>query len=80
MSTQTEERTGTTVIADPAEPGDHERLSHYVDKNKIMESAFEGNAVTALCGKVWTPGRDPKKFPICPECQEILDAIFGPGE
>jgi len=22
--------------------------------------------VMALCGKVWVPGRDPQKFPICP--------------
>jgi hypothetical protein len=27
--------------------------------------------VTALCGKKWTPGRDPSKFPVCPECEEI---------
>ncbi|MEY5023875.1 MAG: hypothetical protein RL569_788, partial [Actinomycetota bacterium] len=39
--------------------GDHERFSHYVQKNKIVESAVMGNAVVALCGKVWIPSRDP---------------------
>ncbi len=44
------------------EPGDHERFSHYVKKDKILESAITGKPVRALCGKKWTPGRDPEKF------------------
>lgn len=55
--------------------GDHERFAHYVRKEKIVESAVTGNPVVALCGKVWTPTRDPKKFPICPECKEIYEAL-----
>lgn len=51
--------------------GDHERFAHYVEKDKIVESAVTGKPVKALCGKKWVPGRDPSKFPICPECQEI---------
>lgn len=51
--------------------GDHERFAHYVEKDKIVESAVTGAPVTALCGKKWIPGRDPSKFPVCPECQEI---------
>ncbi|WP_125609948.1 DUF3039 domain-containing protein [Specibacter cremeus] len=57
------------------EPGDAERFSHYVRKEKIMESALTGEPVVALCGKVWTPGRDPEKFPVCPECKEIYDGL-----
>ena len=53
------------------ESGDHERFSHYVRKDKIVESAVSGKPVTALCGKKWIPSRDPKKFPICPTCKEI---------
>lgn len=53
------------------EPGDHERFSHYVRKEKIVESAVLGTPVVALCGKVWVPNRDPQKFPVCPECQAI---------
>ena len=37
-----------------SEPGDHERFSHYVRKEKIMESALTGEPVRALCGKVWS--------------------------
>ena len=45
----------------------------YVAKNKIVESAVTGTPVVALCGKVWVPGRDPQKFPVCPDCKRILD-------
>lgn len=55
--------------------GDHERFSHYVQKNKIVESAVMGSAVVALCGKVWIPSRDPQKFPVCPTCKEIYDGL-----
>ena len=59
------------------EPGDHERFSHYVKKDKILESALTGKPVRALCGKKWTPGRDPEKFPVCPTCKEIYESMTG---
>lgn len=57
------------------EPGDHERFSHYVQKDKILQSAISGKPVIALCGKVWLPGRDPQKFPVCPTCKEIYEKL-----
>lgn len=63
-----------------AEPGDHERFSHYVRKEKILESALSGEPVTALCGKVWVPGRDPNRFPVCPTCKEIYDGLRAPQD
>jgi hypothetical protein len=57
------------------EEGDHERFAHYVQKDKILESALTGKPVIALCGKVWVPGRDPEKFPVCPECKKIYDKL-----
>ncbi|MGL4745717.1 MAG: DUF3039 domain-containing protein [Dermatophilaceae bacterium] len=65
----------TETMPEVAEPGDHERFAHYVRKEKILESAMSGEPVTALCGKVWVPGRDPKRFPVCPMCQEIIDGL-----
>lgn len=70
-----DERTDLRVDA-----GDHERFSHYVRKEKILESALTGAPVVALCGKVWVPGRDPKKFPVCPECKEIYDGLRAPQD
>jgi Protein of unknown function (DUF3039) len=50
-----EERTSST------DDGDHEKFAHYVEKDKIVESAVMGSPVKALCGKVWVPNRDPSK-------------------
>ena len=61
------------------EPGDHERFSHYVRKEKIMESYLTGEQVTALCGKKWRPSRDPQSFPVCPQCKEIWEGM-NPGD
>lgn len=85
--------TGSTLLEQEAvqnlEPGDHERYSHFVRKEKIVESAVLGNPVTALCGKKWVPSRDPEKFPVCPVCKEIYEGLRpeppsdkgkGPGE
>jgi Protein of unknown function (DUF3039) len=55
--------------------GDHERFAHYVDKEKIVDSVVSGSPVTALCGKVWVPSRDPKRFPICPDCKKIYEMM-----
>jgi hypothetical protein len=55
--------------------GDHDRFSHYVKKNDIMKSAMTGKAVKALCGKKWTPGRDPEKFPVCQTCKDIYEKM-----
>jgi hypothetical protein len=57
------------------EDGDHDRFAHYVQKEKILESAVTGKPVIALCGKVWVPGRDPEKFPVCPDCKKIYDRM-----
>jgi hypothetical protein len=86
MSTEPEvPPAGTTDVLDreleklldetSVEDGDHERFSHYVKKNAIMKSAMSGRPVIALCGKVWTPGRDPEKFPVCPTCKEIYEKL-----
>lgn len=57
------------------EEGDHDRYSHYVKKDKILSSALSGKPVIALCGKVWVPGRDPEKFPVCPTCKDIYEKL-----
>ena len=61
--------------SEQVEDGDHDRYSHYVKKDKILASALSGKPVIALCGKVWTPGRDPEKFPVCPTCKEIYEKL-----
>ena len=67
-------------IVEQTEAGDHERFAHYVQKDKIIESAVTGTPVIALCGKVWVPNRDPGKFPVCPECREIFEGLPHGGD
>lgn len=76
---------GGTILEERVQPadieaGDHERFAHYVQKDKIVESAVMGAPVIALCGKVWIPNRDPQKFPVCPECKEIFEGLPTGGQ
>ena len=81
---QPEPLIGSTTLLEEqvqnVEPGDHERFSHFVKKEKNVESAVLGTPVVALCGKVWTPSRDPQKFPVCPTCKEIYESMPNPDE
>ncbi len=64
------------------EEGDHDRFAHHVPRDELMEALVNGTPVTALCGKTWVPSRDPKRYPVCPTCQELrerLDDFFGKG-
>jgi len=67
-------------VEQEVQPGDHERFAHYVRKEKVLSSALSGEPVIALCGKVWVPGRDPKKFPVCPVCKEIYEGLQAPRD
>lgn len=71
---------GTETVFDErtrpvTDDGDHERFSHYVPKDKLTEAMVMGTPVTALCGKVWVPSRDPQKYPVCPTCKELWQKL-----
>lgn len=53
-------------------------LAHYASKHGMVEAMIEGKPVVALCGWMFVPRRDPKKFPVCPRCAEI-HATLPPG-
>ncbi len=71
--------------------GDHDRFAHivlegYTPKGKseddfvsvgpsVVEGIVNRTAVRALCGKEWVPGRDPKRYGICPTCKEIAEKM-----
>jgi hypothetical protein len=68
-----------TEVTPPTTDGDHDRYAHYVKKSDIVRSNVEGVPVEALCGKRWIPNRDPNRYPVCPTCKEIYDALTGRG-
>jgi hypothetical protein len=73
------ERGTSTIVEERTElqqdAGDHDRFSHYVPRDKLMRALVEGTPVRALCGKLWTPSRDPNRYPVCPECKEIWESL-----
>jgi glutaredoxin len=75
--------TATETVIEPrltdTDDGDHDRFAHYVRKADIVRSAVEGVPVIALCGKKWIPNRDPEKYPVCPTCKEIYEALKAAG-
>ena len=82
------ETTTLPDLSDPVLDGDHERMSHIVLEGytptegeyvsagpSVVEGMVNGTPVKALCGKVWVPGRDPKRYQLCPTCKEIAESM-----
>lgn len=59
---------------------DEPRFAHYAEAVSVTEGYVMGRPVLAICGVLFVPSRDPKKFPICPECKELAEALFIEGE
>ncbi len=68
--------------------GDHERFTHIVLEgfqpkkgdfipvgNSVVEGIINASPVRALCGKIWVPGKDPGKYPVCPTCKEVAESM-----
>lgn len=83
MTETTFDRSTEVNDDDQADPG---KLSHIVPPDngpdgraiktgiqKVMEARVNGTPVTALCGWTWVPSQDPKQFPLCHKCKEIVE-------
>jgi hypothetical protein len=73
--------------SDPQLDDEHERMTHIVLEGfqpqegdfvsagpSVAEGIVLGTPVRALCGKIWVPNHDPKRYPVCPTCREIAEA------
>ncbi|HEV7958748.1 MAG TPA: DUF3039 domain-containing protein [Acidimicrobiales bacterium] len=82
------ETTVEVTTNDVIDDEDHERCTHivlegYTPKdgefvpleNSVVDAMVNATPVRALCGKIWVPGRDPAKFPVCPTCKEIAESL-----
>lgn len=72
MSAIAEELELKTLELDSNDP----KFAHYADSVSVTEGYIMGKAVMAICGKLFVPSRDPKKFPICPICKELAEALM----
>jgi hypothetical protein len=69
-------------VSDPELEEDDPIHSHIVRGEKgrsadtiIVEARVLGTPVTALCGHVWVPSRNPEQHPVCSRCVEVLKAM-----
>ena len=80
MSTQLQERTDTEIRLSTDE-GDAECAHIVVTEEgedavtKVLEARVLGTPITALCGFVWVPSKDPKRLPVCQKCANLYDGL-----
>jgi hypothetical protein len=55
---------------------DDPKYAHYAESSSVTEGYIMGVPVMAICGEMFIPSRDPLKFPICPICKSIAEALF----
>ena len=71
MSVDLQERLGES-LTDSGEP----KYDHYAESVSVTEGYVLGKAVVAICGTMFVPSRDPKKFPLCPICKQIAESLY----
>jgi hypothetical protein len=64
------------LAPDEVDANGEKRYAHYAEKISVTEGYVLGTPVLAVCGKLFIPSRDPKKFPLCPICKKISEALF----
>lgn len=81
MSTTTLPNTDVRPETDEQTTTDQPEVFHYVQKDKIAESAVMGNYVVALCGEVFPVTKSAKPgSPVCPKCKEIFEGLPPGGD
>ena len=56
--------------------GEGDEVAHIVMKNDQMRGYMAGEAIEALCGKIFVPSRDYEGLPVCPKCVAERDRLL----
>lgn len=72
MSTALAEPTTDTTTHEQTTTGPGS-VKHVVPKVKSLEAYVFGSPVTALCGVVFVPTKDPQALPVCQPCKAIYE-------
>ena len=59
------------TTTDTSEP----EVAHIAPAADVNRAYVTGEAITALCGVVFVPTRDPNRYPVCEPCKAVLDQI-----
>jgi len=65
---------GHTVSRTDTEDSDD--LAHIVMKDDQMRGYVAGEAIEALCGRVFVPSRDYERLPVCEACEIERDRLL----
>lgn len=80
MSTTTLPETDVSPERTEQTSDDRPEVFHYVQKDKIAESAVMGTYVVALCGEVFPVTKSAKPgSPVCPDCKKVFDNLPNGG-
>lgn len=52
------------------------RLTHIISRDDEMRGYVLGEMVEALCGHRFVPSRDPRKYPVCQACKDVLQNML----
>ena len=64
------------IVLEGYTPNEGELAGEFVSAGpSVVEGIVNAVPVRALCGKEWVPGRDPKRYGLCPTCKEIAEAM-----
>lgn len=55
---------------------DSDERAHIVMREDQMRGYVTGEAIQALCGKVWVPTRDYQGLPVCQRCREERERLL----
>ena len=71
----TEHDTTTLRRNEPKTARGDDALAHIVMRDDQMKGYLTGEAIKALCGKIWVPTRDYQGLPVCQTCADQRDRI-----
>ncbi|MGH8945511.1 MAG: DUF3039 domain-containing protein [Acidimicrobiia bacterium] len=56
--------------------GESDEYAHIVMRDDQLRGYVAGEAIQALCGKVFVPSRDYERLPVCQKCVEERDRLL----
>lgn len=65
------------VIPTLSDEDSNERVAHIIKKSDWGKGYVMGEAVQALCGKMWVPHKDPQGLTTCSRCAEVFKELTG---
>jgi len=69
LETETQTDSGNPIFTHIIDRGEDTRSANAI----VLEARVNGTPITALCGHVWVPSRDPEKHPLCEKCVEMYN-------